>query len=131
MHQNRVQRMTQPFPFQNVQQPFHGTERTVFPDKCSQRDQSARVKSQRRSMLPSTDYGDCCAVGLTSGFWLVDVVHAPSRFSFATLSKSSNRSMYAFACSPLGKLGAIPFVRARPSLTKISPRLFPSTSTMT
>src|SRR5438270_3694074 len=49
---------------------------------------------------------------LTSGFWLVDVVHAPSRFSCAALSKSSNRSMYAFACSPLGKLGATPFTRA-------------------
>src|SRR5207245_10994148 len=101
-------------------------ERTVFPDKCSQRDQNARVKSQRRSMLlPSTDYGDCCAVGLTSGFWLVDVVHAPSRFSCAALSKSSNRSMYAFACSPLGKLSATPLTRANPSFTKISPILFP------
>ncbi len=33
--------------------------------------------------------------------------------------------MYAFACSPLGKLGATPFTRANPSFTKNLTETFP------
>src|SRR6266566_7073962 len=112
MDNDRMQRMTEPFALQKIQQPVHDAG-----GKCSPLNVRSATKTRGSNfptlaLLKSTDYGDCPGIGVTSGFLLVGLAHAPRCFSRAALSRSSNRSISPLPFPSLGKLGATPFVRA-------------------
>src|ERR1043166_3593550 len=81
--------------------------------------------------LNFSNHGEGVSLGVGETVSVLDVAQAPKCFSRAVFSKSSRCSMNSLTFSPLGNGAEPPFVRARPSLTKISAKLLPSISMMT